>query len=135
VETALNATPGSFTFTYTNQDGTTSQTTPSLALTASAAVGTASPIRLNGTDWGVRDITAASRTSGTSPTGVIRFYGVYPIAMLDFQTGSTMGIVKNLLNNNLEFYKLAAGDTLGFFVTGSSVGAILGSINFIGMAN
>lgn len=82
ITTVLNATPGALTITYTDQDGNTGQSSGAMTLPASGVVGSAGFATLAGTDCGARDITAASRSAGTTPTGVIKFWGVRPIAVL-----------------------------------------------------
>lgn len=99
VTTALNATPGSITVTYIDQDGNTAEPTTSITLAASAVVGSGAWLPLNNPDIGVRDITAATRTGGTSPTGVIKFWGVRPIALVPSSGGAIAPF--SLLNNGI----------------------------------
>jgi hypothetical protein len=110
VTTVLNATPGSLAITYVDQNGNTAEATTAVALTASAAVGTGAFIALNAGDYAVRDITAAARTLGTTPTGVIKFWGVRPLIMTPVT--SLGGTMENLLTSAFHPQRFAAGDQL-----------------------
>lgn len=82
VTTVLNATPGNLQITYVDQDGNTAESNTAQAFAASAAVGSIGVVTLNSGDTGVRDITNAQRTAGTTPTGVITLWGVIPLAIV-----------------------------------------------------
>lgn len=138
VKTALNATPGSITFTYTDQDGNTGIVSQSLALTASTSVGTCQvfPFTSASLDTGVIDITASSRTAGTTPTGVLEFFGMIPIARFTPQASSgTAMSFASLLLDHINLVRLGASEQLGFFSMiqpASVTGAWVGSIQFVG---
>lgn len=132
VTTVLNATPGSITVTYVDQDGNTAETTASMALTASAAVGTMFPITLNTGDTGARDITNSTRTGGTSPTGVIKYWGVIPLAVFQPQTVAQYDLV-NLTTSDICPVDVGAGDNIYLLCIGSgSAKAAYGSLFFVG---
>ena len=96
VTTVLNATPGNLQITYTDQDGNTAESNTAQAFAASAAVGSIGVVNLNSGDTGVRDITNAQRTAGTTPTGVIKLWGVIPVAMM-MNTSAGQGETVDLL--------------------------------------
>ncbi len=84
VTTALGAGATSFTFTYTNQLGTGSKTTPSISLVASAIVGRSATaglwVPLASGDTGVRSIESLTLTGGT--TGNLNVCLVRPLLYL-----------------------------------------------------
>ena len=121
VTTVLNATPGSLTVTYVDQDGNTAETTTADALTASAAVRSCAFVKLNSPDWGARDITAASRTGGTTPTGAIQFWGLIPIMFVSCNSAQAPNYAhENLLLQHFNPARLGAGDRVGCFVMGAT---------------
>lgn len=132
VETQLNATPGTLSITYTDQDGN-SGTSSGLALTGSALVNSCSVMPFASGDFGARTVTGSSRSGGTTPTGVIRFYGFYPLVCTVLH--GTVGSVIDLLNDRIEYHKLGANDSIGMLVFSNTVGGFYGSLNVIGMAN
>lgn len=133
VTTALSATPGSLTITYKDQDNNTAETTTAQSLTGSAPVGDCGFIVLNTGDTGVTDITAATRSSGSSPTGVIRFWGIIPLAMINIPTASAgAGNMDNLLTGSFNPYRLGAGDTIKQFSINTSAHSVMGDIFFVG---
>lgn len=134
VTTALNATPGTLTITYTDQDGNSTETTAAHTLTASATVRSVGTMLLNTTDWGVQDITAAARAAGTTPTGVIKFWGIVPIAMLASGPGlAGTPTLDNLITSGFSWLRLGSGDTYGCFAIGSNgAKAIVGDVFFVG---
>lgn len=119
VTTALSGTPGSFTVTYVDQDGNSSETTASTAFAASSAARTCAWVPLNAGDVGVRDITSATRTGGTTPTGVIKFWGVEPLSMFAVVTAGQYAN-RNHLMMNIAPPLLAANDELYILVFGST---------------
>lgn len=117
VEVALNATPGSLTITYVDQDGNTAETTTAQTLTASSPLGSCGFIVLNTGDWGVRDITAATRSVGTTPTGTIRFWGVQPLGMgPTTASGADGNCIINSITTNLNIRPLPAGSNIAAFL-------------------
>jgi hypothetical protein len=132
VTTALNATPGSLQITYTDQDGNTSQSNTAVALTASAVVGTCAFVNLAAGDTGVRDISAATRSAGTTPTGVIKFWGLVPIALVSTALGDNPEKM-NLITQNFNPIRLGAGDVVRVFPTVSATAKrVFGMINLVG---
>ena len=134
VTTALSATPGAITVTYKDQDNNTAETSVSMNLISNASVGGCTAVgvpTLNGSDWGVVDVTAASRTSGTTPTGVIKFWGFTPITTL--QPASTgLGTVEDLISS-YKLTRLSAGTILGGFTHNSTgTATIIGNLHIVG---
>jgi len=133
VTTALNATPGNFTVTYVDQDGNAAETTTSRALPVSAPVGAMAFVETNAGDYAIRDITAATRTGGTSPTGVIQFWGIIPITLLKFYGTGTWIATDDFLTRGLNIVKLTSGDRLGFInLNSSATKRLYGSITYVG---
>ena len=134
VTTALNATPGSLQITYVDQDGNTAEANTAQAMTASSVKNSVGWAILNGTDWGVRDITGATRTGGTSPTGVVQFWGLIPLAFMGTgQTSAGITPVENLLTSGFNPVRLGGGDVLaGFCTSSTSVRGLFGSLYFVG---
>lgn len=131
VETALNATPGSFQVTYTDHEGNTGQLSTSVGLTASAPIGSAGFLPTLGGDLGVTDITAAVRTAGTTPTGVLRFWGIMD-AILWSASSSVPAMGQDFINDGI-IYKYPANTELGAFMLISLTGGrCVGSIQFVG---
>lgn len=121
VTTVLSALPGTFTITYVDQDGNTAEAGPSNTLVSAAAVGACGYVQLNSADWGVRDITTAARASGTTPTGVLRFWGIEPIAFFESgpaNSGSPI-VMEDFIMQSLNLFPLAAGSLIGGFYFGS----------------
>lgn len=131
VTTALNATPGTLTITYVDQDGNTAETTGSMSLTASAVVNTAAVLPLNANDWGARDVTAAARSGGTSPSGVIEFFHCQPICTVSASAGRATSA--NLLTDYALLPKLAANSALAFLATANTAGAVQGVVHFVAL--
>jgi len=121
VTTILNSNPGSITITYTDQDGNTGQTSSSQALTASAAVGTCGFISLLAGDTGVRDITAASRTGGTTPTGVVKFWGLVPLGIIQIPLTTITEVRSFEGPHYFNPVRHGAGDQIKLFNMGSAV--------------
>jgi len=133
VTAAFNATPGNFTLTYNANDGTTGNVTASLALTASAVVNTAGFATLNAGHWGASQITAAARTGGTTPTGIITFYGLISICMIHQGWSSASPAFRNLLTAALNPVRLGAADVIRFYsLSGASARGITGNLTIIG---
>jgi len=134
VETAFNATPGNFTVTYVDQDGNGAETIASTALTASATVGSVSALPLNSPDWGVQDITTATRTGGTTPSGVVRFWGCIPLGYcLTGLNAAGNPTVMNFYGQCMNPTRLAAGDRIRVFAHNSGViGRNVLAMQFVG---
>lgn len=134
VTTAFNALPGSFSITYTDQDGNTGNVLTSTALTASSTVDAAEIILLNTGDCGVIDITAATRTGGTTPTGVMKFYGMLPIAFANPAMPLNYAI-SDMITNQINPVRLGVDDEIGFFQlahSNSFTGACSGILSLVG---
>jgi hypothetical protein len=119
------------TITYTNQDGS-SATTPSTAITTTSAAYSAGFIPLNGNDYGARDITTATRASGTG-TCTLKFWGVIPLGMFN-SSHQIVGTVSNL-NFLTEFPTsplLSAGDSIYLLSTPGTVRGLKGTLSFVG---
>lgn len=134
VTTALNATPGTYTVTYTNQSGTGSRVTSATTPTNSAALRSAGFLTLSTTttnDTGCVDITAAARAAGTTPTGVIKFWGLIPIALTPFS--ANFHFDEDLINSGL-IRRLPASASIGiFFVSSASTATSgMGHIRMVG---
>lgn len=133
VTTAMNSNPGSFTITYVDQDGNSAEATSSQTIGNSSVVGNSGFVVLNSPDVGVRDITASSRTGGASHAGVMKFWGITPIAILSHVTGSQgLGEFVNLLTSKFNCQRLPASAQVGIFVMNSGAKAVQGNIFFVG---
>ena len=134
VTTALSANPGSITITYTDQDGNSTETTTAQSLGASAPLHSGGFINLNTGDSGVRDITAATRTGGSSPTGVVKFWGVTPITLLGKSSIRSGGGFDNLVTADFNPIRLLASDQLGviMMVGGTGARGTMGMLTFVG---
>jgi len=131
VTTALNSTPGNLDVTYIDQSGNAAETNTAAALATGAPVGSGVFVRLNIGDGAVREVTGASNSGGTSPTGVIKFWGLIPI-------GSTItnayhgGFVIDAFNKR-PLYRLPASAVIGGVVSGgTAAGGLEGSIRYVG---
>lgn len=130
--TVLNATPGNLTVTYVDQDGNAAEAAAAAAMTASSSVYAASWLPLNSTDWGARDITAAVQSAGTTPTGVVTFYGFIPLGFC--QANASTCTALNLTTGFPSFFKFGAGDQISAVVIGTvSAKGILGKITVVGV--
>lgn len=130
VTTATAGTQTSTTVTYTNQAGTTLQTTSFTPVT-SAVAGSTAMLQLSGTDWGVRDITAVARSASSGPTGVLKFWGIIPIS---FTSNAISGapIVDNMITSGINLVRLGASDEIETFAFGSTTARTnLGEIYFV----
>jgi hypothetical protein len=129
--TAANATPGNITFTYVDQDNNTAEASTSQAVTASATRGSGSFGTLNSTDWGVLDITAAAQSGGTSPTGVLKFWGVIPISYI--LPGALASAATDILPESGNFTRLGSSAQLGVISLGTTTAASThGHIRMVG---
>lgn len=134
--TAANATPGNITFTYVDQDNNTAETSSSQAVTASATKGSGSFATLNSTDWGVLDITAAAQSGGTTPSGVLKFWGIIPITYVS--PGATIAgtggsPMTDIFPENGNFTRLGSSAQLGVISLGTTTAiSSYGYIRFVG---
>ena len=129
VATVLNATPGNFTVTYIDQDGNAGEVTTTHTLTASALAGSGSWLSLNLSDCGVRDITAASRSAGTTPTGVLKFWGIKPICVVP--SGGPNVAPFSMLNNGI-IRRLPAGANIMLIYAGTLASGVFANIKIVG---
>ena len=129
--TALNATPGSFTSNYIDQNGNSAEATTAITLAASAVANSAVYMKFNGTDFAARQITGATRTGGTSPTGTIRHWGVDAVAQATVLTPGHAAQI-NLLTMNPSPPLFAPNDEF-YIITETSVSArhLHGSLTFV----
>ena len=133
VTVALNATPGNLQITYVDQAGNVAEANTAQAMTASSSVGSTGICNLNAGDWGVRDITTATRTAGTTPTGTLDLWGTKPIAFLYNGSASILSSNVDLLSNGL-VRRLGAAAKVGVFLLGTGIAAsgYGGMIRFVG---
>lgn len=135
VTTALNATPGNITVSYHDQDNNADETTTAQSLQGSSNIGDGGFIQLNNYDSGVVDLTttATTRTGGTTPTGVIKFWGILPIGVITMPACQTSPVFENLITQGFMMRRLPANTTLGVFMFGKSVADNChGTISFVG---
>jgi hypothetical protein len=134
VTTALNATPGSITTTYIDQDGNAAQATSAIALSASMPAGSSGYLTLGSNDWGVQDITNVVQSGGTTPSGVVKLWGVIPIAFMPASAAVSTSHQDNLLTSGFNPQRFGAGIEIGSFVFGASVvaKAMYGDIFIVG---
>lgn len=120
--TALNATPGTYAVTYTDQSGNTGNSTGTLTPAASSVVGSAALLPLAAGDWGAIDITNATKPgAGTTPSGVITFYGVIPLAFVPVAV--SIASVEDTINSGI-IRRLGSSAQIGYFWLGTSSGPI-----------
>jgi hypothetical protein len=130
--TAANATPGNITFTYVDQDNNTAEASTSQAVTASATRGSGSFGTLNSTDWGVLDITAASQSGGSSPTGVLKFWGLIPISYFFISVNNIVSTV-DIFPENGNFTRLGSSSQLGLIsINTTTASSAYGFIRMVG---
>lgn len=134
VTTALNATPGSLTLTYKDQDDNTAESTSAMTLTASVASQSTGIAILNTGDYAATDITNAVQSGGTTPSGVIKFWGLIPlyIGPCGYNTAQ-VGIDVNTLTDNISTFNIYNGDVIKCFIMGSTAAkSSRGMLKFIG---
>lgn len=133
VTTALNATPGNMTVTYVDQNGNSAETTASFALGASAPITSGGWVHLNTGDVGVQDITTATRTAGTTPTGVVQFWGILPLCLMLASPATTTSLQENLLTGAFNPLRFGVGVDIGGFIIGNSAAkAMFGELFIVG---
>jgi hypothetical protein len=85
---------------------------------------------LGGSDWGINAITAVSRASSAGPTGVLKFWGLIPISIMNIP--GTQINMDNLVTAGVNIQRLAASDQLLFFAIGSTATkAVIGQLYFV----
>lgn len=130
VETALNSVPGTIAYNYLNQDGN-SRSSVSSALTASSVKWSAGfPLMASSGDMAVTDITSCTRAAGTTPTGIVRLWGLSPIYCGLMAPGAG-AINVNLLNEGI-VCRLGAGAQVGLWAFTNSAIAIAGQLTYVG---
>lgn len=132
VTTALNATPGNLTVTYKDQDGNTAETNALSVITPSCVKGTAGIIALNSPDVGVTEVTVLTRSVGSTPTGVLKVFGLIPIMTMNIVTTNSFDVV-NLMTSNPAPIDLPAGATIRAYHYGTNTAkAIYGNLIIAG---
>ena len=132
VTTALNATPGNMSITYVDQNNNAAEATAAIALGASAVVNSAAFLNLTSPDWGVLDLTAGTRTGGTTPSGTIKFYHCLPLYTFPVPVvGEAIKI--NFLTDLGILHKMVAGDQLSVITSLVTAGAVVGTISYVAM--
>ena len=118
--------------TYTNQGGTGGQTITAMNIPNVAAVASAffiNPYLANG-DRGIQTLTAATLT-GTS--GVIKIYGLLPLAFASSENSTHPLSMPNVMMIPANIYTCTAGETLGFYEVGTTgVSDLVVALNGIG---
>lgn len=113
--TAIGSTSGGINITYVDQDGNAAETTTTQNLPVSNAnIHFVGAIILNAGDVGVRDITNATRTGGTPPTGTLKFWGCLPIAMCCSDASGNI-FTENLLTSTFMLSQLPAATKIIYF--------------------
>lgn len=97
VTTVFTGTAVTLTVTYVSQDGTAGRT-GTISITAAAPVGYRFLMTLQGTDYGVRQITAITKTGGTS--GVCTLWGITTLTY-DIITASGVNFTNFLARESL----------------------------------
>lgn len=126
-----NATPGNLTITYTNQAGTGSKSSGSMALGASAPQGSGSLMVLASGDTGVQDITAAAQSGGTTPTGTITFWGFLPLDIV-YPYVTSVGSVSALLSQAIIARLGTSTQLAAWGISNASAGRCFGWVNCVG---
>ena len=123
VTTALTATTPTLTFNYTNQDGTTGRS-GSITLPSSPAINTAflcTPHLQDG-DTGIRQLSASSPNGlsiDTGSAGVIKLYGLLPLAASCNASGGVVAAIDPLLVSNA-LYHVVDGDSIAIYRFGNT---------------
>lgn len=131
INTTLGGTAGTIHIHYNDQDGN-ADTSSADSLTNAAVAKSADWLYIqNKVDSGIIDITDAGNAGGSSPTGIVDFYGCIPFAIVP-HVGLATPVVLNLLGANPSIHHLPAAATIGFIYFNSSAKAISGNVFFIG---
>lgn len=131
-ETAPSATPGTLNVTYTDQDGNTGISAPATNINGSAVARSGCFLPLDSSDWGVRDITGATRSGGTTPTGVIRFWGLIPLCAVNLSP-TNITTPEDLINGGMVRRLRTTGTKIGLILhSPNGAYGIMGSIRFVG---
>ena len=129
---ALTATTPTVTITYTNQSGTTGQTaTLTLPTSPVANSGFLINPHLASGDTGIRAVTGMSISAGSA--GTLTVYGLLPLAFT--MAGPTAGAsTVDPLVSPVPFYKVTAGDSVGFYSFGGTGSAkdLVAVVGFVG---
>lgn len=133
VTTALNATPGTLTLTYTDQDGNTGVSSLAMSLVGNSVVKAMTQTFLAAGDYGALELTNAVRTSGTTPTGVLQFWGTIPICFIDNSNFNKNINLVQLISEQPSHIRLDAGDVIiGIGIGGTVVRGVLGWLSMVG---
>ena len=136
VTTGFSAAASTFSFTYKDQDGATPNTSTTLSVSASIAIGSCAICRLASGDYGVQDISACTNTG--TPTGIMKFWGIEPLCAGSFYNGGAGGVFPfnaNLIGKDLSVLRCGAADQLGGFIfkgSATATSAQVGSLFVVG---
>jgi hypothetical protein len=87
---------------------------------------------INGTDYGARDITAMSCSTGAGKTGTIKVWGVVPLGICG-QTAQGTPCNYSLVGVSPNVVRMGAGDTIAMIAFSNvSNKAVIGSIFIVG---
>jgi hypothetical protein len=135
VTTALNSTPGNIAVTYTNQAGTGGNSTAGISqsLPTSGTIHSSGFVQMINNDWGAQTITAASNSGGTTPSGIVHFYGCIPIALMTPAPVQQFSRKENLVTAGFNAIRMAANDAIGVYgMYSQQPRAVIGEIYFVG---
>lgn len=128
----LNATPGNIAFTYVDQDGNAAETIAAESLGASATYGQAGWMPLNTPDWGVRSVSSATQSGGTTPTGLVDIYGMIPLSLMCMSPGG-FGMSDNIITHHFNYIRLPAGaEIAGYALQNTGAKSVLGEVFIVG---
>lgn len=121
----------SITVNYTNQDGNAA-TTPAQTIAMTIVAYSCGFLPLATNDWGVRDVTGATRSAGTGVC-TVKLWGVICMGMFNF-THQSVGVQStlNFLTDTPAAPLLSAGDSLYIIGGGTSTRALKGTLTFVG---
>lgn len=132
---SFSVTTPSISVTYTDQDGNSS-TSPNLTIPNACPVGQVGFGTLATGDFGLTDITNCTRVgSPTTPVGVIKFWGMIPLAIMSNlnSVNSTLCSESLITGGSMSVQRYGAGDVLGIFHFGvQSIRSGVGVISFVG---
>ena len=130
ITAALNATPRNLSVTYVDQDNNTAETTSAVSLPASGVAGSMAALKLNGSDWGVLDITNATGSGGTTPSGTLKFWGVIPLGIVNMM--QNVVDVCDFIGTGSNPMVFDAGESLVIMAGGTTAKNVMGSVFTIG---
>lgn len=95
--TGLNSNAGSLVIQYKDQANNAAENSRTITLGNSATAGMASSMPFNTGDMMITEVTALTRSGGSSNSGVIKVYGVIPLAVVQPPVGQTSAVIYDLL--------------------------------------